>query len=62
MVDGHNLPGGSNVGTGIYSIQHNEQYFPRPFEFIPERWLEEESSYKANANEALVPFSIGPRV
>jgi cytochrome P450 len=61
IVDGHYIPEGSNIGTGIYSIQHNERYFPRPFEFLPERWLEEENLYRVNMNDALVPFSIGPR-
>ncbi|KAL6899905.1 cytochrome P450 [Trichoderma evansii] len=61
IVDGHYLPAGANVGTGIYSIQHNEQYFPHPFEFIPERWLEKENRYGVNLTEAQVPFSIGPR-
>lgn len=61
VVDGHYLPAGTNVGTGIYSIQHNEQYFPHPFEFVPERWLEQENPYGVNVSEALVPFSIGPR-
>lgn len=60
-VDGHYIPEGANIGTGIYSIQHNEQYFPHPFEFLPERWLAEENPYGVNVNEALVPFSIGPR-
>ncbi|KAH7330247.1 cytochrome P450 [Rhexocercosporidium sp. MPI-PUGE-AT-0058] len=60
-VDGHFLPEGANVGTGIYSIQHNELYFPRPFEFLPERWLQDENPCGVNVSEALVPFSIGPR-
>jgi len=62
VVDGHYLPGGCNIGIGIYSIQHNEQYFPEPFKFVPERWLEGENPYGGvNVSEAFVPFSIGPR-
>ncbi|KAH6719153.1 cytochrome P450, partial [Leptodontidium sp. MPI-SDFR-AT-0119] len=60
-VDGHFLPEGANVGTGIYSIQHNKEYFPRPFEFLPERWIQEENPCGVNVSDALVPFSIGPR-
>ncbi|KAL3426494.1 cytochrome p450 [Phlyctema vagabunda] len=60
-VDGHHLPEGTDIGTGIYSIQHNEEYFPRPFDFLPERWLEEENPFGVNVSDALVPFSVGPR-
>ena len=38
-VDGHHFPPGVDLGVPIYCIQHNEAYFPRPFEFVPERWI-----------------------
>ncbi|KAM5436669.1 hypothetical protein McanMca71_001786 [Microsporum canis] len=65
-VDGNFVPEGTSVGTCIYSIHHNEKYFPRPHEFIPERWIaNEQDSYKtaqvATARAAFNPFSTGPR-
>ncbi len=69
-VDGHFIPEGYDVGTGIYSIHHNSEYFPEPFEYRPERWLarnengelcEGKTPEIAQAREAWNPFSIGPR-
>ncbi|KAJ5895675.1 hypothetical protein N7495_007366 [Penicillium taxi] len=70
-VDGHHLPEGIIVGTPIYTIHHEERYYPRPFKFDPERWLEledgNEESVRNQANNiklattAFCPFSIGPR-
>jgi cytochrome P450 len=63
VVDRQFIPGGVNIGTGLFSIHHNERYFYKPFEFIPERWLpDEKMSHGAHEPDAYVPFSIGPRV
>lgn len=40
LVDGHVIPPGTLVGVGTYSLMHNPEYFPEPFVFRPERWLE----------------------
>ena len=70
VVDGRYLPAGCDVGTGIYSIHHNPKYFPDPFTFIPERWLESVNEDETisdpeavkRAHSAFTPFSKGPRV
>ena len=61
-IDGHFVPAGYDIGTGIYAIHHNETYFPDAFTFKPERWLhgEVESSIRL-ARSALTPFSLGSR-
>ncbi|KAI1334900.1 cytochrome P450 [Xylariaceae sp. FL0016] len=62
IIDGHAIPNGTAVGVNIYSLHHNEEYFPEPFEYIPERWLEEQGSDAVHAmRDAFMPFSIGPR-
>ncbi|OCK75144.1 cytochrome P450 [Lepidopterella palustris CBS 459.81] len=38
-VDGHHIPAGAVVGVPTYAIHHNSDYYPRPFDYIPERWL-----------------------
>ncbi|PYH94886.1 cytochrome P450 [Aspergillus ellipticus CBS 707.79] len=50
---------GTTVGTQNYTIHLNEQAFPNPEEFRPERWLEKET--EAVRKEAWTPSSVGPR-
>jgi cytochrome P450 len=59
MIDGHFIPSGYDVGTCIYSIHHNADYYPDPFMYRPERWLEAGSTELARS--AFNPFSVGPR-
>ncbi len=65
LVDNHFLPAGYDIGTCIYSIHHNPNYFHDPFVFSPERWLVHEDGSNtdsvARAQSAFTPFSIGPR-
>ena len=62
-VDGHILPQGSEIGTPIYVIHHNETYFPNSYAFLPERWLGECPAQDPRlADEAWTPFSLGMRV
>ncbi|OTA98268.1 hypothetical protein M426DRAFT_17586 [Hypoxylon sp. CI-4A] len=57
IVDGHVIPDGTVVGVNIYSIHHNEKYFPDSFTFRPERWLDDARTMR----DAFAPFSLGPR-
>ncbi|KAI0838858.1 cytochrome P450 [Hypoxylon sp. FL0890] len=57
VIDGHMVPQGTMVGVNIYTLHHNAEYFPNPFMFRPERWLEGND----HARAAFTPFSIGPR-
>ncbi|KAL8742622.1 MAG: hypothetical protein Q9184_008223 [Pyrenodesmia sp. 2 TL-2023] len=65
-VDNHHVREGTNIGVSIYSLQHNEDIFPDPFFFRPERWIPDESTgvtaeSVAVCESAFAPFSIGPR-
>ncbi|KAL2850207.1 putative cytochrome P450 [Aspergillus pseudoustus] len=63
----HNLQiaAGCEVGTGIWSLNHSEKYYPDPFSFRPERWISEEAEGGAEevalAKAAFASFSVGPR-
>ncbi|KAI1868729.1 uncharacterized protein JN550_006304 [Neoarthrinium moseri] len=61
VIDDHVIPSGTQVGVSIYSLHHNEEYFPDPFEFQPEKWLVGTKSSRAAAQAAFTPFSIGSR-
>ncbi|KAF2796452.1 cytochrome P450 [Melanomma pulvis-pyrius CBS 109.77] len=65
-IDGHQIPAGINVGVPHYAIHHNSDYYPRPFDYVPERWLSDPAANPlheklADAHSAYCPFSIGPR-
>ncbi|KAI1488496.1 cytochrome P450 [Biscogniauxia mediterranea] len=60
-IDGHYIPPGTQVGVNIYSLHHNEEYFPDPFMFKPERWLPESPEAKKTVKNAFAPFSLGSR-
>lgn len=61
-VAGHAIPQGCTVGTGIYSIHHDDALFESPHEYRPERWLSnEEKQPDRTRGTAFMPFSTGPR-
>lgn len=60
VIDGQIIPAGTQIGVSIYSLHHNKEYFPDPFKFQPERWLESRGTRLAT-QDALAAFSIGPR-
>lgn len=60
-VDGVYIPPGCVVGTGIYSIHHNEAYYSDPFTFRPERWTDDPKEAQRSARAAAAGFGTGPR-
>ncbi|RYP81172.1 hypothetical protein DL769_002120 [Monosporascus sp. CRB-8-3] len=69
IVDGHVIPRGTQVGVNIYSLHHNEEYFPDPFAYNPARWLASADSKSGAAaaaarkamHDAFSAFSVGAR-
>ncbi|KAK8039561.1 cytochrome P450 [Apiospora rasikravindrae] len=68
VVDGHVIPPGTLVGVGTYSLMHNPEYFPEPFSFRPQRWLDgaveegpKEKEARTAMRRAFIPFSLGDR-
>ncbi|KAI1142469.1 cytochrome P450 [Hypoxylon sp. FL0543] len=70
VVDGHVIPSGVAVGVNLYSLLHNEAYFPESFAFRPERWLDAEDGkdggfskeVRTTMRRAFAPFVLGDRV
>lgn len=68
-IDGHHIPADTIVGASIYAVHHNESPFPRPFDFLPERWIlgspdlgfPVTQSSLEHQKQAWIPFSLGPR-
>ncbi|KAL3952158.1 cytochrome P450-like protein [Purpureocillium lilacinum] len=70
-IEGQTLPPGTVVGTPHYTIHHNDDYYPTPYSYVPERWMAGEANpvtgrattedEVARAQSAFCPFSVGPR-
>lgn len=65
-VDDVFVPEGIDVCVPHYSIHHNAEYFPRPFAYVPDRWIRESApadmaAKMDEAHSAFCAFSIGPR-
>ncbi|CCX30235.1 Similar to Isotrichodermin C-15 hydroxylase; acc. no. O13317 [Pyronema omphalodes CBS 100304] len=58
LVDGHFVPKGTKVSTHPWTVTHSEEYWDKPDEFRPERWLEEGNK---DVKDASVPFGLGTR-
>ncbi|KAI9927012.1 hypothetical protein MW887_003393 [Aspergillus wentii] len=61
-VDGHYTV----VSSCAYATTHSPQYFNRPYEFAPQRWLpsthpEYDSAFDTDDRSAFRPFSVGSR-
>jgi len=59
IFNGIKIPAGTRIAIPIYLIHRDAKYWSRPEDFIPERWLKDESP--ANNKHAFLPFSTGPR-
>jgi len=57
-VDGFFVPGGTTVSVHAWASTHSAKNFKDPDSFIPERWLDPESTDNLAASN---PFSMGPR-
>ena len=58
------FPPGTEIGTPIYALHHQERYHPDAFTFKPERWLvgpDVSEADVAREQSAFSPFGIGPR-
>ncbi|TMW47152.1 hypothetical protein DOY81_007770 [Sarcophaga bullata] len=62
-LSGYQVPKNTNVMLTSNLMLRDERYFPKPNEFIPERWLRKDSSvHNKNVNPFIyLPFGFGPR-
>ncbi|KAH9906045.1 cytochrome P450 [Xylariomycetidae sp. FL2044] len=68
VVDGVTIPKGTQSGVNTYSLHHNEDLFPEPFRFRPERWLsrasdgsDDQHNTRRVFNDGFMAFSAGSR-
>ena len=62
-VLGHHMPVGTILGCSSFCLHTDPRYFPSPFDFYPERWLEaaHEDSTLSRMNANMMPFGAGKR-
>ncbi|KAI1339735.1 isotrichodermin C-15 hydroxylase [Xylariaceae sp. FL0016] len=65
-VMGEQIPAGMWVSVPHFTIFRNAKYFDRPHDYIPERWIADESTGYTHEDVKLgqtvfQPFSLGPR-
>ncbi|XP_061393813.1 probable cytochrome P450 12c1, mitochondrial [Musca vetustissima] len=66
-LSGYQIPKDTNVFMASNMLLHEAKYFPKPLEFIPERWLRstetgmQEYSAKHINPFIFLPFGFGPR-
>lgn len=63
-VEGHFFPEGTKLSTGFYCLSYNEDVYPEPFKFRPERWIVGEGASPeslALAESGFCAFSTGSR-
>ena len=56
---GYTLPKGTAVYANIWWIMNDPSYWEKPEQFMPERFLDQDGSFKKN--ERCIPFLIGKR-
>lgn len=59
ITSDYTVPSGSMVIPSFYNSLHDSDVFPEPEKFLPERWLDPESSANTNPRNYLV-FGSGP--
>ncbi|UYV62129.1 CYP4V2 [Cordylochernes scorpioides] len=61
MIGKYKIPKGTNLFLWIYHLHHNDQYFPDPEKFDPERFRPSSPQLLSRPSYAYVPFSAGSR-
>ncbi len=60
VIDGHRIPKGATVVIPIYTMHHDERFWPDPEVFDPTRFLPE--NVRGRHRSAYVPFGGGRRI
>jgi cytochrome P450 family 3 subfamily A len=50
---------GQLIQISIYAVQHSEEFFPKPEEFMPQRFMPE--NREKIIPYSYIPFAVGPR-
>lgn len=59
ITDGYTVPKGSMVIPSFWNALHDPEVYPRPDEFLPERWLPGGSNYGVDDSRSWLVFGAG---
>ncbi|CAH1802136.1 unnamed protein product, partial [Owenia fusiformis] len=60
---GYFIPKGTQIWPNLYGLHHDERFFPDPYTFKPERFLDSKGELiPADERKYLMPFGAGKRV
>jgi cytochrome P450 len=57
--NGMHIPEGTKVSVPIWTVHHDARNFEKPWDFIPERWIEGSGFEGTHNPTAFMPFSLG---
>lgn len=60
-INGYNIPSNIEVIYNNWTINHDEETFPEPFAFKPDRWINEEGKMRTELQDKFFPYGIGKR-
>ena len=63
-IGGHDIVESIEIGTSLYALMHNPEYFDESYRFNPDRWIASEKNLAEKIEvqrRAFAPFSIGSR-
>ena len=61
-VAGHRIPKGTQILFNNWAIHHDERFWEDPYDFKPQRWIDEKGNFVADRYLSFLPFSAGRRV
>ncbi|KAF9230214.1 cytochrome P450, partial [Melanogaster broomeanus] len=61
IYDGYHIPKGATVIPNVWSMAHDESKYPKPFEFIPERFLNPDGTLTSD-DVVNIAFGFGRRI
>jgi cytochrome P450 len=65
VIDGYTIPAGTVVGMSPYCLHRDENVYPEPLKFAPERWVAEDGNLVTESdarNKHFWAFSSGARM
>ena len=61
-VGDYTVEEGTEVMVYQGHIMHQEKHWDKPYEFIPDRFLDSDGKYLSTRHKAFIPFGVGRRV